>query len=118
MSPAWLATITGVAVAAAGFVGWGVRWLWRIFQRTSHFLDDYFGQPARDGLPARPGVMARLGRHENLLHELIAETQPNGGSSLRDVVTSTAADVAAIKDEQARLREQIERRTAEPEGGE
>ena len=51
--------------------------------------------------------MARLAEHEKLLGKLIAETEPNGGNSLRDVVARTAADVAGIKDEQARLRAQI-----------
>jgi hypothetical protein len=111
MDPAWVGAATVAAATAAAFAGWAARWLWRIATRTSHFLDDYFGRPEGGGLPGRPGVMARLAQHEALLERLIAETEPNGGNSLRDVVARTAADVAGIKDEQGRLREQIEKGT-------
>ena len=115
MNPAWVAAITAITVAAVTGAAWAARWLWRIAMRTSHFLDDYFGRPEGGGLPPRLGVMARLAQHEELLHELVAETQPNGGNSLRDVVARTAADVAGIKEEQERLRKQIERHNS-PEG--
>lgn len=59
----------GVLAAVMGLLGliWtmtgGRRW-WaerkanRAFQRQ--FREDWLGEPARDGVPARPGVMARL----------------------------------------------------------
>lgn len=60
-----------VALAAIGVVG---RKLWRIFRRIDHFMDDWFGEPARPGVAARPGVMERLCSVERQL-------TPNGGNS-------------------------------------
>lgn len=52
---AWAGGITGVValLALAVKVFRGVR-------RVSHFLDDWFGEGPRPGVPARPGVMERL----------------------------------------------------------
>lgn len=104
MDPAWLTALVALAVAVAGFLVWAARHGWHILRRITHFLDDYAGQPARDGMPARPGFMARLTSVETLLSRVDAETSPNHGTSLRDVVHQTARDVGEIKSEQARLR--------------
>ena len=110
MDPVWIAALATLASVAGLFSLWLIRLLWRTLSRTIHFLDDYFGQPAHDGVPARPGVMARLGSVEELLAKVVAETTPNGGGSMRDEVARTARDVGDIKDEQSRLRTQIELR--------
>lgn len=112
---AWLGVLTPVVVALAAFAVWLARLLWRTLQQTIHFLDDYSGQPARDGAPGRPGVMARLAALETLAQKISRETQPNGGASMRDSVSRIERDVADVKDEQARLRTQIELRQP-PEG--
>jgi hypothetical protein len=52
--------------------------------------------------------MARLASAEEALARVVAETTPNGGRSLRDVVARTAADVADIKQDQASMRRRIE----------
>ena len=108
MDPAWLTALTALAVAVAGCLLWAVRHLWRVIRRVTHFLDDYAGQPARDGMAARPGFMARLVSVEESIAHLAGEMQPNHGTSLRDVVHQTAADVAAIKQDQASMRARIE----------
>jgi hypothetical protein len=108
MDPAWLTALVALVVAAFGGLAWAVRQAWRILRRINHFLDDYAGQPARDGLPARPGFMARLTSVEESLAHVVAETKPNHGTSLRDVVHRTAADVADIKAEQAAVRVRLE----------
>ncbi|HEV2376227.1 MAG TPA: hypothetical protein VGS19_29165 [Streptosporangiaceae bacterium] len=112
VSAAWLTAFTALAVAVAGLLAWSARWAVRILVRTTRFLDDYFGEPAREGVAARPGVMARLASMERDLAEVRAETKPNGGHSLRDVVHRTASDVAAVRTQMTRLAgrvEQIER---------
>ena len=108
MSAAWLTAFVALAVAVTGLLGWVARYGWRVTRRTMHFLDDWQGEPAHDGLPATPGVMARLAGVEALTVGINAEMHPNGGSSLRDVVTLTAARVAEIRDDQAKMRARME----------
>ena len=109
MNPEWVAALVALVVALVGGLAWALRWAWRILRRFGHFLDDYAGEPARDGLPAKPGFMARLTSVETLLAKVVAETTPNGGGSMRDEVARTARDVADIKSEQAKVREKLER---------
>lgn len=108
MNPEWVAALVALVVAVVAGLGWAVRWAWRVLRRVVHFLDDYAGQPARDGLPARPGLMARLQSVEELVAKVVAETTPNGGGSMRDEVARTARDVAEIKTEQAAVRSRLE----------
>jgi hypothetical protein len=108
MDAAWLTAFTALAVAVAGCLLWAARHTWRVIGRVIHFLDDYSGQPSRDGLPARPGLMARLATLEESVQRLATEMEPNHGTSLRDVVHRTAGDVADIKQEQALMRARIE----------
>lgn len=116
MDPGWIAAIVAAAVAAGTFLVWLIRLLWHTLQRTIRFLDDYFGRAAEGDNPGRTGVMARLTALEEMARTIKAETQPNGGSSLRDVVHRIAEDVADVKDEQARLRTQMEIRRTPPRG--
>lgn len=109
MDPAWVAALVALVVAVCAAIGWGLRWAWRILRRVVHFLDDYAGQPAIDGRPAVPGFMARLASVEQSLAHVVTETTPNGGGSMRDMVSKTAADVATIKTEQAAVRARLER---------
>lgn len=60
MTVAQLAIIAG-SLATIGTVLWK---LWRairpVFRGVQDFLEDWNGEPARRGVPGRPGVMERL----------------------------------------------------------
>lgn len=53
--------------------------IWQTFQQVDDFLDDWRGTPARSGVEARPGVLARLVAIER-------EVKTNKGASLKDAV--------------------------------
>jgi hypothetical protein len=75
---AWIGTAVGAAavlLAAAKLI----RDLLSGVRRVSHFFDDWFGEPERDGVPERPGVMRRL---EKIEYQVF----PNSGNSLFDRV--------------------------------
>lgn len=67
----WEAVVSrlGLALAALAAIGGAVRGMFRLFGRMQHFLDDWFGEEARDGVPARPGVMERLDSLEQAIRE-------------------------------------------------
>jgi hypothetical protein len=74
-----------------------VRWMIATVRKLSRLADDLLGEPERPGEPARPGLMERvadlhrrLARVEALVHK---ELTRNGGSSMKDQVT-TLADAA------------------------
>lgn len=108
MDAGWLTAFVALATAAISCLAWAVRYGWRVIRRTGHFLDDWQGEGAHDGLAATLGVVARLRNLEGFVASINAELHPNGGGSLRDVVARTAADVADIKQEQAAVRTRLE----------
>ena len=91
-----------------GLLGWVARYGWRVTRRTMRFLDEWRWRARARG----PRRHAR--RHgpaqgvENLVASINAELHPNGGDSLRDVVSLTAAHVAEIRTEQAAVRTRLE----------
>lgn len=116
LDPAWIAALVALISAIGGLTAWGIRVLYRILRQLIHFSDDWKGQPEHDGLPARPGVMARLSSVEELLERVHAETQADHGTSLRDVVNRTAADVTGIKQEQQAVRADLDKVKAQHAG--
>lgn len=81
--------VGGAGALIAGFM----RWLARTGKNVADIKDDLLGEPARDGVPERPGVMKRLAGVdvrldgiESAQAAMAAELQPNGGGSMRDAV--------------------------------
>jgi hypothetical protein len=116
VDPAWVTAAVALVCAVCGLVAWAGRWAWRILRRTTRFLDDYFGEPAHDGLAARPGVMTRLQTVEHIITEVHGQVFPNGGTSLRDLVHQTATDVSALRGRVELFEHQREGRAEEATG--
>ncbi|MFE6549635.1 hypothetical protein ACFVHS_14750 [Streptomyces sp. NPDC057746] len=77
-----LTALVGVAAAVWRVVRAGLRF----FRRVELFMDDWYGEPARPGVPGRPGVMERVSGIDDRLTRVEHELQPNSGQSLRDAV--------------------------------
>lgn len=66
--------------------------------RLRSFLDDWFGEPARPGFEARPGVPERLEVVEKRLVKVETDTnqlQRNGGAHLADSIARIEGILAA-----------------------
>lgn len=96
LNPAWVTAALALVVAVTGCIAWGLRWGWRVLSRITRFLDDFMGEPARQGVPARPGVMTRLQSLTEEVAKVQAQVIPNGGSSLRDAVDRVSADLKLV----------------------
>lgn len=80
--------------AAVGALAWkAVRGTLRLGGKIEQFIDDWNGEEERPGVPARPGVMERVGGIEDRMtgiEDRVARVEeqmnPNHGSSLRDAV--------------------------------
>ncbi|MFM9590686.1 hypothetical protein ACKI16_29290 [Streptomyces scabiei] len=96
-------------VLAVGTGAWRiVRFLVRLGKRVEQYLTDWYGEPERPGVPARPGVLVRLQGVESDLTGINArltrlehEMQPNSGTSLRDAVDRLGEGLAALLPERA-----------------
>ena len=115
MNAAWVTALIALMTALGTLTVWGVRLFWRATYRLFRFLDDYNGHPADGDAVARPGVQQRLGRLEALVQQVVAETKPNGGTSLRDVVHQTAADVMKLRTDVTTLKRRVEKISEEHE---
>lgn len=58
----------------------------RMASRMDQFMDDWYGEESRPGMPARPGVLERVSAIEDRLIRVEHELYPNSGRSLRDAV--------------------------------
>ncbi|WP_086778039.1 hypothetical protein [Streptomyces griseus] len=81
----WGGAVTVVAgvVTVLWRLGRGVAATW---QRLDQFIEDWYGEGPRPGVPARPGVLERVTGMELRLSRMEHELHPNDGGSLRDAI--------------------------------
>lgn len=66
---AWAAGLGAfLGVASVGL--FALRWLYRLVHAAEAIHGDFMGEPARPGVPERPGVMVRMKSAEDWLKEL------------------------------------------------
>jgi hypothetical protein len=108
----WLLPAAGgllILGGAVALIAKGIRWVWHRGRQLGHLLDDVLGEPARDGRPSQPSLMARVAGIEEQQTEQAAafrtlngrvagierELRPNGGSSVKDQITAIAQATGA-----------------------
>ena len=96
MNPAWVSALCALTLILAGVGAWLLRALWRLFQKTEAFLEDWNGIPADPGHERHPGVMERLAQLEHGMTDIRGEVHLNSGHSLRDEVQRTEAAVGEL----------------------
>lgn len=103
-------TFQTIAFVVTLIVGvWGfVKFVLPLGRKIIHFLEDWFGEPDRPGVPGRAGVLARLecqaaeiAKLKATAAETNANTKPNHGSSSHDRLV---AELRAARVEVAELR--------------
>lgn len=83
-----LGVITGVGTTAGLMFSLVVKPLRNMVREFALWREDWAGEAARPGVPARAGVMERLANIEEQL-------RTNGGASLRDAVARIEQNVSA-----------------------
>lgn len=95
-------TVSQIVLVAGGlFAVWLLlRRIGRVLRKLTHVYDDWIGTPARDGVPARLGVIAQLYLLQTATTDIVRvlhavdvrladvehELHPNSGKSARDVL--------------------------------
>lgn len=103
---AWAAAgvVLGVLVTGLVLAGMVGRPLRRLARQNDEFRADWYGEPARPGRAAVPGVPERLSRIEG-------ELKADGGSTLRDAINRVEGNQ---REDRARLEEHIRSHVAGP----
>lgn len=84
-----ITVIFGAWFLLTKFIGPFVRRISKWMHTWENFMDDWFGQEARDGRSAVPGVMSRL-------NAIDGELKRNGGSSIKDSVDRIETNIIKI----------------------
>ena len=113
--PQWLSELIAInpwlGLNVLIVIGAGVAWkfLKPPTKGLNHFLEDWNGEPDRQGVTGRPGVMKRLQdidasgvktdtwmeKYGSIIDKLDHEMHPNSGSSMADAVNRTESALKA-----------------------
>lgn len=125
MDPSWVTAVVAFATAVLGVLIWISRLLWKMFGKTSQFLDDWNGKDSDKGHAAIKGVMerlvnlesgvtaikevvdenvSRLTTQDRALETIRAEVTLNTGHSMKDTVEEIYRIVMPEEDQKARKR--------------
>lgn len=112
-SSIWIDPLVAVTIAVAAYTPVKDVWLRhshrakiladKVAERETKLdalLADWHGTRARPGFPEIPGIPARIFRIEQ-------EIQPNHGSSIKDVVHQTDANLKIVKDEVTAIQQKL-----------
>lgn len=99
--PQWIASLNvgqvalyvGGVLLVIGLIAKAWKTIRPVWVGVQNFLEDWRGEPARDGVPGRDGVMKRLATIEDdgaatkkRVADIEHELHPNSGASFRDQV--------------------------------
>lgn len=76
----WILAAGALSVALVAIAAL-LRAAWQIYRRFDAFFDDWFGQPARPGRAAVPGIAERVGSLEDDMAAVKRQVTPNGGTT-------------------------------------
>ena len=82
--------VLGLLGGAWAFIRLPLRGVQNYKRKFDDFCNDWFGEPPRDGVEEKPGVMRRLSAIE-------AEIHPNSGGSIKDAVNAIRKDTEATR---------------------
>lgn len=84
--------IAAALIALLTLAGMVIRWVRSVNRRlidpVQQMWLDWRGVPPRDGVPGRPGVMARFASLDARVARIERQVHHNGGSSMRDEITA------------------------------
>lgn len=101
--------IVVIGGALAALTKWVLAPLFRGGKKISMFLDDFFGEPAREGVDARPGLMARVASIERSTESAKFHLGNGNPVPLRDVVEAQGK----VIDDHTKTLARIDRATKE-----
>ncbi len=107
MNPAWVTAIIALCTVALGLIIWFFRSMWKLFNRTSDFFEDWNGREATPGHKRIPGAIERLAKLEEndteqtrrideqgkVLDAIKGEVTMNGGGSMKDTVVQILSNL-------------------------
>ena len=107
----WVAVLE--ALAALVTVLGAVLFLWRQTkeqrQRNDRFDRDWYGEPERPGVVARPGVLEQLQTVRMEVGQIKAEVFPNHGGSIKDAVDRMDIRLETVEVDVKGLHERLDK---------